>query len=81
MSDGATVYYPEIDAKTSTGYIYSIKINGKKRTLIGKVKKMTIGILACNSGNLYVGYNNRYDGSYDTYRLNIKTKKGKVNFD
>ena len=78
MSDGATVYYPEIDAKTSTGYIYSIKINGKKRTLIGKVKKMTIGILACNSGNLYVGYNNRYDGSYDTYRLNIKTKKGKV---
>lgn len=78
VSDGATVYYPEIDTKTSTGYIYSIKINGKKRTLIGKVKKIFGGILACNSGNLYIGCNDHSDGSYDTYRLNTKTKKGKT---
>lgn len=35
-------------------------------------------ILACNSGNLYIGCNDHSDGSYDTYRLNTKTKKGKT---
>lgn len=78
VSDGATVYYPEIDKKTSSGYIYSIKINGKKRTYIGKVKKIFAGVLACNNGNLYIGCNDFGNGSYDTYRLNIKTKKGKI---
>lgn len=79
VSDGSTVYYPEIDVNTSLGYIYSVKINGKNRTYIGKVNKICMGILAYNNGNLYIGHNlsPSFNGSYDTYRLNIKTKKGK----
>lgn len=76
LSDGSTVFYTEfdLDEKKPFDRIYSVKINGKKRTLIAKVKKV-YSIQAYYNGNLYIACGDF--GSLGTYRLNTKTKKGK----
>ncbi len=75
LSDGSAVYYEESRSNSKYLYIYSVKINGKNRKLIGKVKEGAY-INAYYNGNLYVPGGLASAGKH-TYRLNVKTKKVK----
>lgn len=66
--DGSKVFYAEKD--NNSGYIYSVKISGKNRKSLAKVKNMYC-IQAYYNGDLYVAGGS----NMDTYRLNTKTKK------
>lgn len=72
VTNGSVLYYSETDSNFA--YIYSVKMNGKNKKLIGKVKN-GYGIEGYYNGNLYVI--DSKIGSMNTYRLNIKTKKWK----
>lgn len=81
VTDGSVLYYIEkgVDKKGTQAfaYIYSVKINGKNRTLIGKVKDGH-SIQAYYNGKFYLAY--LIDGDIScmgTYCFDMKTKTGK----
>ena len=82
VTDGSVLYYLEEDVykegAQAFAYIYSVKISGKNRTLIGKVKDGH-SIQAYYNGKFYLAY--LIDGDISrmgTYRFDMKTKKGKI---
>ncbi|MCI8327449.1 MAG: hypothetical protein HFI37_06705 [Lachnospiraceae bacterium] len=81
ISDGSTVYYAENGAYNSAGnctsYIYKIRVNGKGRTKIGKLKNSS-GPKAYYKGNLYLSCFDQSDGTLiHTYSMSVKTGKAK----
>lgn len=81
VTDGSVLYYTENGVEQGgaqgVAYIYSVKISGKNRTLIGKVKD-GYSIQAYYKGKFYLAY--LIDGDIScmgTYRFDMKTKKGK----
>ncbi len=76
LSNGSLVYYTYYsnNSHDDNGQIYSVKIDGKNRKYIGKVK-YAYRIQAYYNGNLYI-----WDADWPNnsiYRLNIKTGKVK----
>lgn len=81
VTDGSVLYYTEMEVdKEGTpafAYIYSVKISGKNRTLIGKVKDGH-SIQAYYNGKFYLTYLIDRDISHQgTYRFDMKTKRGR----
>ncbi|MCI8560633.1 MAG: hypothetical protein HFH03_05880 [Dorea sp.] len=75
VTNGSVVYYSQLSPNAAYGYVYSVKTSGKDRKRIAKVKDL-YQIAAYYNGNLYISYG-LIGPDMSTYRLNVKTKKGK----